>query len=402
MTALETVSTVGEIERRHSSGAQAKRDITIVSGRGTRVWDDRGVEYLDFTSGYGVANLGHSHRAIGEAVARQASTLVTCAEGFFNDRRARFLERLVSVLPTGLDRVFLCNSGAEAVEAAIKLARLATGRPGVVAAMRGFHGRTLGALSATWERRYRDPFLPLVPGFSHVPFDDRGAVSAVVGDDTAAVVVEIVQGEGGVRPGTTDYFRHLRRVCDAVGALLVVDEVQTGFGRTGRMFAVEHHGLVPDIMCLGKAIAGGVPMGATAFNRRVPALPAGCHGSTFGGNPLACAAGLAALDALERENLVEQADDRGRYLRDRLRALTSPLVRDVRGLGLIVGVELRTRVAPVLRGLERRRVLALAAGPTVLRLLPPLVVSREEIDQAVCAIADTLASVESLLREEEP
>jgi LysW-gamma-L-lysine/LysW-L-ornithine aminotransferase len=397
MTALDETDLAEDfevVERRHSSGAQPKRDVRIVRGSGTRVWDDAGREFLDFTSGLGVASLGHCHPAVADAVAKQAHTLLTCSESFFNDRRAALLARLVGLLGGELDRVFLCNSGAETLEAALKLSRLATGRPGVVAARRGFHGRTLGALSATWEPKYREPFEPLVPGFDHVPFDDLDAASAAIGADTAVVVVEIVQGEGGVRAGSKSYFERLRAVCDERGVLLAFDEVQTGFGRTGRWFAFEHHGVRPDMICLGKAMAGGVPIGALAFGRRVPELPPGSHGSTFGGNPLACAAALAAIDAFENERLVERSAERGRYLLHRLRSLESRLVREVRGLGLMVGVELRVRVQPLLRMLEARGVLALQAGPTVLRLLPPLVVSDEEIDRAVDEIATVLFEYE--------
>jgi acetylornithine/LysW-gamma-L-lysine aminotransferase len=387
-----------EIERRHASGAQPKRDVRLVRGLGTRVWDDAGREYLDFTSGLGVASLGHSHPAVAEAVARQARTLVTCSESFFNDQRAALLARLAALLPGDLDRFFLCNSGTETVETALKFARFATGRAGFVAAKRGFHGRTYGALSATWEPKYREPFAPLVPGFTHVTFDDFEAAAAAIGPETAAVVVEIVQGEGGVRVGSRSYFEGLRKLCDERGALLVFDEVQTGFGRTGRWFAFEHHGVVPDAICLGKAMGGGVPIGVLAFGRRVPALQHGMHGSTFGGNPLACAAALTAIGAFEREGLVERAADLGLYLLDRLSRLDSPLVREVRGIGLMVGVEMRVRVPPLLRLLEARNLLALQAGPTVLRLLPPLVVSAGEIDTAVDAIADALYALEKETR----
>jgi acetylornithine/LysW-gamma-L-lysine aminotransferase len=394
--AIEDVgmSTLEGVERQHSSGVQPKRDVRLVRGLGTRVWDDAGREYLDFTSGLGVASLGHSHPAIAEAVARQARTLVTCPESFFNDRRAALLSRLVGLLPNGLDRIFLCNSGSESIEAALKFARVATGRAGVVAAKRGFHGRTFGALTATWEPRYRDPFEPLLAGFTHIPFDDLEAADAAIGDRTSAVVVEIVQGEGGVRPGSTSYFEGLRALCDARGALLIFDEVQTGFGRTGRLFACEHHGVSPDVICLGKALGGGVPIGAVAFNRRIPTLTPGSHGSTFGGNPLACAAALAAIDVIEGEQLVRRAEERGRFLLARLRMLESRLIREIRGVGLMVGIELRIRVARILRALEERSILAVQAGPTVIRFLPPLVVSEVEIDRVVDALAETLDDLE--------
>ncbi|MFQ5342677.1 MAG: aspartate aminotransferase family protein [Anaerolineae bacterium] len=379
-----------ETERQFTSGVYPKRDVAIVRGEGARVWDADGREYIDCVGGHGVANLGHCHPKVVEAIAQQAQMLITCSEVFYNDRRAELLSRLFARLPDGLNRIFLCNSGAEAVEGAIKFTRLSTGRPGIVATMRGFHGRTMGALSATWERKYREPFEPLVPAFSHVPFNNLDRMVQAVSDDTAAVLVEIVQGEGGVRPGSAEYFQGLRKLCDERGALLIVDEVQTGFGRTGRWFAAEHAGIVPDLMCLGKAIAGGVPMGAVAIGPAVAELPVGVHGSTFGGNPLACAAAIAALEAYSREGLIQRSTDMGRYLLERLQNVESPLIREVRGLGLMIGIELKTRVTPVLQELMGRGVLALPAGPTVLRLLPPLVISREEIDVVIRAIDATL------------
>lgn len=389
---LDSTTQFVDTERRHTSGAYVKRDIALVRGEGARVWDADGREYIDCTSGHGVANLGHAHPGVAAALAAQARTLGTCPEAFYNDRRAEALERLVRVLPPELDRVFFCNSGAEAVEGALKFARAATGRAGFVAAVRGFHGRTFGALSATWKAEYRQPFVPLVPDVSHVRFDDVDAADAAIDDRTAAVIVEIVQGEGGVRPGSAEYFRALRQMCAQRGALLIVDEVQTGFGRTGRWFAIEHVGVTPDIVCLGKAIAGGMPMGAIAIGPRVGPVAPGSHGSTFGGNPLACAAAVAALDAYESDGLIERSARLGEHLRRRLDELHSGAVRDVRSLGLMAGIELRTRVAPILRALERRGVLALAAGPSVLRLLPPLVISRQQIDTALDAVADALAA----------
>lgn len=380
-------------ESRHTSGVYGKRDVALVRGQGATVWDDQGRRYIDCAAGIGVANLGHSHPAIVAAVAAQAETLITCPEFVYNDRRAELLARLAAILPGEMNRIFLCNSGTEAVEGAIKFARLTTKRPGVVAAMRGFHGRTLGALSATHKKEYRQPFGPLVPGFSHVPFDNIERMEAAVTDETAAVLIEIVQGEGGVRPASREWLQAVQQLCRRRGAMLIVDEVQTGYGRTGRVFACEHFSLEPDLLCLGKAIAGGVPMGAIGIGARVADLPVGVHGSTFGGNPLACAAALAVLDVLDRENLPAQAAEKGAYLQARLRELDLPVVREVRGLGLMVGVELRTRVMPAVLALMERGVLALNAGPTTLRLLPPLVISQEEIDQVISAIQTTLNEI---------
>ncbi len=378
------------LERRHASGVYALREVTWVRGEGARVWDADGRAYLDFTSGHGVAILGHAHPALARALARQARTLITCPASFPNDVRARYLSRLAAVLPDGLDRIFLCNSGTEAVEAALKFARLSTGRPRILALRRAFHGRTLGALSATWTPRYRTPFEPLVPGVEHLPPGDLAAARAAIDETTAAVIVEAVQGEGGVHVLPFDYLRGLADLCRARGALWIVDEVQTGFGRTGRLWAVEHVGRTPDLLCLGKGIAGGVPMGAVALGPRVRNLAPGLHGSTFGGNPLACAAALATLRVLQEEGLVERAARLGTYLQARLQELGSTWIRQVRGLGLMAGVEVRGRAAPVLRALERRGVLALPAGRQTVRFLPPLIVTEAEIDEAVEALAEAL------------
>ncbi len=380
-----------ELESRYTSGAYPKREVAIVRGRGARLWDAGGREYIDCASGHGVALVGHGRPEVADAIAEQAQRLITCPEVFYNDQRARLLERLIGLAPGGLTRAFLCNSGAEAIEGAIKFARLATGRPGIVATMRGFHGRTLGALSATWEKKYRQPFEPLVPGFTHVPYNNLDRLARAVTEDTAAVLLEVVQGEGGVRPGSREFLQGARELCDKAGALLIVDEVQTGFGRTGRWFAVEHHDLRPDLMALAKGMAGGVPMGAVLMTEAVASqIKPGVHGSTFGGNPLACAAALATIDVLEREDLPRQAAEKGGYLIELLRRIESPKIREVRGMGLMVGVELRERSTPYLRRLMDRGVLALPAGPTVVRFLPPLVISREELDRVVDELATVL------------
>jgi LysW-gamma-L-lysine/LysW-L-ornithine aminotransferase len=375
-----------EVETRYTSGVYGKRDAVMVRASGATMWDDNGKAYIDCVGGIGVANIGHSHPRLVDALAEQASILITCQEMFYNDRRAELLARLAALTPGDLNHFFLCNSGAEAIEAAIKFARLSSGRPGIIAATRGFHGRTLGALSATHKAAYRQPFSPLVPGFSHVPFNNIDALRAAVDTETAAVLVEIVQGEGGVYPGDRAYFQVLRQLCDESDLLLIVDEIQTGFGRTGRWFAVDHMSLVPDILCLGKAVAGGLPMGVTAFGPRIRNLTPGVHGSTFGGNPLVCAASLATLDILEGEDLVARSAEMGAHFKERICAIDSPLIRDVRGLGLMIGIDLRVRAMPIVKRLMDQGILVLTAGKTVLRLLPPLVITREQIDQVVNAL----------------
>jgi len=379
-----------KLEDRYTSGFYRKQPIAIVRGEGARLWDADGKEYLDCSSGHGVAIVGHANPYVAEAIAEQARRLITCAEAFYNDRRAELLAKLAEITPPGLERAFLCNSGTEAVEGALKIARLVTGRKKIVAAMRGFHGRTMGALSATWRREYRQPFEPLVPGFVHVPYNNLAAMEEALDENAAAVILEVVQGEGGVVIGDGDYLRAVQTLCRERGALFIVDEVQTGFGRTGRMFASQHHDLWPDLMCVAKSIAGGLPMGAVLIGSRVGELPKKVHGSTFGGNPLACAAALATIAYIEAEGLPQRAAKLGERLISGLRAIPSPLVRDVRGLGLMVGMELKGKVAPYLAALAERGVLALSAGATVMRFLPPLVISAEDVDTVVEQVAAVL------------
>ncbi|GAB4532963.1 MAG: aspartate aminotransferase family protein [Anaerolineales bacterium] len=377
------------IESRYTSGVYAKQDLVIVRGEGALLFDPDGKAYIDCAAGHGVANLGHAHPKVAAAIAAQASTLITLFESFPNDKRAALMEKMAHLVP-GLERVFFCNSGTEAVEAALKFARLSTGRMKIVAAMRAFHGRTFGALSATFNKKYREGFEPLVPGFSHVPFNNVDKLAAAVDDETAAVILEVVQGEGGIYPADADYLHTARQLCDERGALLIVDEIQTGFGRTGKMFAIEHYGLKPDLLCCAKSLAGGLPMGAVLLSERVGNLRPGAHGSTFGGNPLACAAALAALEVIAEEDLPRQAAEKGAYLMDALRRLDTPLIREVRGLGLMIGIELRQKVAPYLQALQDRQIIALNAGMTVLRLLPPLVITYEQIDTVIAALQEVL------------
>jgi len=385
-----TLSSTQEIEARHTSGLYNKQPITLVRGQGAWLWDDQGRRYIDCSSGQGVANLGHGREDIARALAEQAARLITCPETFYNDQRAALMEELTRLTP-GLERVFFCNSGAETIEAAIKFSRYSTGRKQIVAAMRGFHGRTMGALSATWNKKYREPFEPLVPGFVHVPYNNLEALRAAITEETAAVVLEVVQGEGGVYPGQPEYLLGAQALCRERGALLILDEVQTGFGRTGRMFAYQHYALQPDILCVAKSLAGGLPMGAVLMGERVRSLSPGLHGSTFGGNPLACAAARQALRILQEEDLPGQAERKGRFFMERLRQIQSPLVREVRGLGLMIGVELKQKVAPYLTMLLERGILALPAGMNVIRFLPPLVISEAQLEEVASTLEQVLA-----------
>ena len=382
-----------DIETRHGAGTYGKQPLVIVRGQGASLFDADGVEYLDCASGHGVANLGHAHPKVAEAIYRQACTLITLFETFPNDQRAELMKKLTSLVE-GLDRVFLCNSGTESVEAAFKFARLSTGRKNIVAAMRAFHGRTYGSLSATFNKKYREGFEPLVPGFTHVAYNNIEALDKAVSEETAAVILEVVQGEGGVYPASAEYIQAARRICDERGALLIVDEIQSGFGRTGKMFAIQHFGVIPDLLTCAKSIAGGVPMGAVLIGHSVKNLTPGVHGSTFGGNPLACAAAVAALGVIEEEDLPRQAQVKGAYLMDKLRKIESPHIREVRGMGLMIGIELKQKVAPYIKVLQDRKIIALNAGMTVIRLLPPLVISSEQIDHLVEVLTEVLATGE--------
>ncbi len=288
-----------DTESKYTSGVSSKRPLAIVRGKGAHVWDADGREYIDCVGGQGTANVGHGNQVVADAIAEQARNLISLTEIFYNDKRAAVEEKLVQISPNHANRVYLCNSGTEAIETGIKLARYATGRTGIVAFMRGFHGRTMGALSATWEPKYREPFQPLVPDFSHAPYDNLDKAREAITDKTAGVIVEVVQGEGGVRPGSMEFLRGLQDLCRERGAMLIVDEVQTGFCRTGKMFASEHYGLEGDFVCVAKSIAGGLPMGAVMIGERVKKLEPMIHGSTFGGNPLACAAAVAAIGYME-------------------------------------------------------------------------------------------------------
>lgn len=378
-------------ETQHGAGCVRPRPIGFIGGEGARLYTADGDIYLDASAAHGVASLGHAHPRVAAAIAEQARRLIALTPSFANPERAAYLSALTDVLPEPLDRVFLCNSGTESVEAALKIARMTTERSGIVACVRGFHGRTMGALSATSERSYRAPFAPLVPGFTHVPFGNVLKLDGAITDETAAVILEVIQGEGGVRPAPDGYIAAARRLCDERGALLILDEVQTGFGRTGTLFACEAEGVAPDILCLGKGIAGGLAMGATAFGPRIGALPPGSHGSTFGGSPLACAAARATLETLLNFDIPERAARLGDHALRRLQPLVGGTARDVRGRGLMIGIELRTPVAPVLAELLDRHIIALPAGRNVLRLLPPLVIDEDDWTTILDHVLDVLS-----------
>ncbi len=379
-----------QLEHEYGVVLAAKRDLVAVRGKGALLYDEAGQAYIDCVGGIGVAALGHSHPKLVEAVQRQAETLITCPHILYNDIRSKMLKKLVEVTPKNLTRAFLCNSGSEAVEAALKFARLHTRRPNFVTAMRGFHGRTMGAVSATFTKKYRDSFEPLIPGFTYVPFNKIEKLEAAIDDNTAAVMLELVQGEGGVNPIQADYIAAARKLCSDRGALLIIDEIQTGFCRTGKFFACEHFDLQPDMMTLAKALGGGVPIGATMINADIN-IDVGLHGSTFGGNPLACAAALAAMETYQDDNLAQRAAEMGAYFESRLAEKSLSQVRAVRRLGLMIGIEIKHKVLDILAQLLERHTIALPAGPNVIRLLPPLIIEKEQLDRVIEVLQEMLA-----------
>ncbi len=386
-----------DAENRLMANVFAKKSVVITRGKGATVWDINGKEYVDCTSSYGVALFGHCHPRIVEAIQKQAERLISCHAGYYNDKRADFLQKLTAITPKGLNKAFLSNSGAESVECALKLARKYSGKPEIIAVMGAFHGKTMGALSATWDKKYREPFLPLVPEIKHVPPDNLEKMRETITEKTAAVLVEPIRGEGGVRVPPEGYLKGLRELCDEKHVLLMFDEVQTGFGRTGKLWASEHWGVVPDVMCLAKPLAGGLPLGATVAREDVmSALKIGDHSTTFSGNPLVCAAGCAAIDVLLEEKMVEKAAKQGAYFKANLEKLQTKhkSVKEVRGLGLMLGMESKFDVLNILLKAKEKGVLVLDAGKTVVRFLPPFVITTEQIDK-------TIAVLDEVLEEEE-
>jgi acetylornithine/LysW-gamma-L-lysine aminotransferase len=367
------------LENKYGFNVYPKRDVVIVRGENAKVWDDQGREYIDCVGGHGSVNLGHCNEKIVRALAEQAQKLITCPNIFYNDVRGLFFEKLIGLMPPHLTRAFLTNSGAESVEGAIKFARYATKKTDFICAMRGFHGRTMGALSATHKPEYRDDFKPLVPGFHHVPFNNYEKLEAEMTDQTAAVLLEVIQGEGGIHIGNPDYLKKVQALCRERNILFILDEVQTGFCRTGRMFAFQHFDLEPDMLCLAKSIAGGVPMGAIVCSEKIE-VPQGKHGTTFGGNPLTCAAGIAAIDFMVENELDKQVQKKGKHIAQKLKGLNPEKVREIRQLGLMIGIELKEKAVPYILALIEKGVLTLPSGTTVIRLLPPLTIGYEELD----------------------
>jgi predicted acetylornithine/succinylornithine family transaminase len=372
----------------HTPNYGSRAPICVVRGEGARLWDSDGREYLDFGSGIAVANLGHCHPRVTGAIREAAATLLHVSNLYHTAPQIHLAKLLCE--HSFADRVFFCNSGAEANEAAIKLARKygrergASDRYEIIATRDSFHGRTLGSLSATGQEKYQHGFEPMVPGFKHVPYNDLRAMERALDNRTCAILVEPIQGEGGVHVPDDGYLPGLRKLCDEAGVLLMFDEIQTGMARTGRLWAYEHVGAAPDVMTLAKALANGVPIGATLAREEVAAvLTAGTHGSTFGGTPFVASVALATLTTVIDEKIADRAARLGRYLADGLRSFPSGAVREVRGRGLLIGVEIDKPAGPVVDACRDKGLLVLSAGDKVVRLAPPLVIDERDCDRAL-------------------
>ena len=370
--------------------------VTIQRGSGARVWDTDGREYIDCMGGYGVALVGHANPRVVRAIKEQAEQIITVHSSLYSKTRERFLETLAGLAPDGLSQIHMSNSGAEAIEAAIKFARKFTGKKGMIAMRGSYHGKSMGALSLTFNPRYRKAFQPLVDRVDFTPFGNAGALRDAITEETGFVIVEPVQGESGIHVAPPGFLREVREICDERGILLVSDEIQSGLGRTGRMWAADNWDVTPDIMCLAKGIAGGVPMGATLARPEIlDSMSRGEHSSTFGGNPLSCAAGTAALQCLVQDGLVQNARTVGEVFIRGLNRLRErhPVVREVRGMGLMIGMELRFEVRDIIMEGIKRNILLLYSGRNILRFLPPLVITEQDITK-VLGILDVLLSEE--------
>ncbi len=371
--------------------------VTIERGLGSHVWDANGKEYIDCMGGYGVALVGHCNPRVVKAIKSQIEKIITVHSSLYNKTREEFLENLIKVAPKGLDQVYLNNSGTEAVEAAIKFARKFTGRKGMVAMNGSYHGKSFGSLSVTFNPKYRKSFEPLLDDVTFSPFGDVDALRNAVTSDTAFVILEPIQGESGIHVAPDGFLQEVRKICNEKGALLIFDEIQAGLGRTGKLWASQHWETVPDIMCLAKGIAGGVPMGATLVRSEVlAAISKGEQSSTFGGNPLSCAAGVATIQALTQDGLVDNAEKMGKIFREGLERLQEKhkIIREIRGKGLMIGVEMKFDVRDILFDGIANNLLLLYSGKNILRLLPPLVISELDIDKA-------LETLDNILTKEE-
>lgn len=370
--------------------------IVIDRGKGAKVWDDAGKEYIDCMAGYGVALVGHCNDRVVDAIKDQIEKLMVCHMSTYNTARSTMLKKLSKVVPSGLDKIFFSNSGAEAVETALKFSRKYSGKPGVISMNGGYHGKTFGALSVTSSEKYRRPFEPLLDHIKFVPYGNARKLIDSIDDKTGTVILEPVQGESGIIVPPPGFIQEVREICSRHSLVLIFDEIQSGFGRTGKMWAAENWNTIPDVVCVAKGIAGGFPMGLTITRPEImESMKIGEHSSTFAGNPLGCAAASASIDALVLDGLIQNSADTGHYFKDLLVQLKEKhkIVREVRGLGLMLALELRFDVRNILMDGISNGILMLYSGRNIIRLLPPLLIDRELVSKFVATL-DKLLSLE--------
>ena len=387
-----------EIEDNLLAGVYQKFPVIISKGKGAKLWDNKGKEYIDCMGGYGVSIIGHCNLKIQEAIQKQAQDLITCHGSLYNEVRAEFAEKLISVCPDNLEKVYLGNSGAETVECALKIARKFTKKKKIIAMKGSYHGKTMGALSTTWSQKYREPFQPLIPEVQFTSYGDIEKISEIIDDDTAAIIIEPIQGESGIHLPSKEFLPALREKCDSKGTLLICDEIQSGLGWTGKMWASEHWYVKPDIMCISKGIGGGIPLGATiARGDIMDSLKVGDHTSTFGGNPLAAKCGTATIDYIINEKLVDKSYELGKKFLAGLKELEEKYksVREARGLGLMLGLEMRFEVKEIILESIKQGVIILYSGRNIVRLLPPLVISEEQINTTLEVLDQLILKTES-------
>ena len=385
-----------ELERKYLMNTFKRLPVTLVRGQGARVWDDEGRGYLDFIGGLAVDVLGHSHPELTKAISEQAHTLIQTSNLVYSVPQIRLAELLVE--NSCFDKVFLCNSGVEATEGAVKLARRygklhLDGAYEVITTMNSFHGRTLAMIAATGQPKFQESYTPLTEGFVNVEYDNIDAIKKATGRKTCAVMLEAIQGEGGVNVPNDDYLKEVRAWCDERGILLILDEIQTGMGRTGTLFAYQQSGIEPDIMAIAKGLGGGVPIGAFLAKDKASVFALGDHGSTFGGNPLACAAGFATLKYILEQNVVENCRNMGNYLMSRLLRLKAKydFIIEVRGRGLLIAMEFSSDIAEnVVQACLQERLLLNAVKPSAIRFMPPLIIGEKEVDEAVSIVERVL------------
>jgi LysW-gamma-L-lysine/LysW-L-ornithine aminotransferase len=374
--------------------------VSISKGKGCKVWDINDTEYLDCMGGYGVALIGHCNDRVIRAITSQAQDLITCHMSVYNNVRLNFLKKFSKIAPKNLQKTFFTNSGTESVEAALKFSRKYTGKPGVLALNGGYHGKTFGSLSVTYSEKYRKSFLPLLDNMQFIPYSESNTVSNIVtktNNKIGTVIVEPIQGETGIIMPPSDFLKDIRNICNENDLVLIFDEIQSGLGRTGKMWAGQHWDVEPDIMCLAKGIAGGIPMGLTAMRSEIlDCLKVGEHSSTFAGNPLACAAGSATIDSLTEDNLVSNSEIMGRIFKSGLLEIKEKykIVREVRGLGMMLGIEMRFDVKDILLDGIKNGILLLYSGRNILRLLPPIVMKEEEVNKSLELIDKLIYSEE--------